>query len=75
LPVLTRDLTRRQLDVLLLLCEGLPNKGIAIRLDISPRTVKAHVAEILRKLGVASRLQAVIAARAGHEGGRSTSPG
>ena len=60
-----RDFTRRQLDVLSLLCEGLHNKDIAIRLDISPRTVKIHVGEILRKFGVSSRLQAVVAARRG----------
>ena len=59
------DFTRRQIDVLFLLCEGLRNKDIAIRLEISPRTVKGHVGEILRKFGVSSRLQAVVAARAG----------
>ena len=58
-----RDFTQRQLDVLVLLCEGLPNKRIGSRLDISPGTVKVHVGEILRKLGVSSRLQAVLAAR------------
>ena len=60
-----RDFTPRQLDVLVLLCEGLPNKRIGSRLDISPGTVKVHVGQILRKLGVATRLQAVIAARRG----------
>jgi DNA-binding NarL/FixJ family response regulator len=58
-----RDFTQRQLDVLVLLCEGLPNKRIGSRLDISPGTVKVHVGQILRKLGVSSRLQAVLAAR------------
>ena len=56
-------LTRRQLEVLALLCEGLPNKLICRRLEISPGTVKAHISSILRELGVASRLQAVVAAR------------
>lgn len=60
-----RDFTQRQLDVLSLLCEGLPNKRIGSRLDISPGTVKVHVGQILRKLGVSSRLQAVLAARRG----------
>ena len=59
------DFTQRQLDVLFLLCEGLPNKRIGSRLDISPGTVKVHVGQILRKLGVSSRLQAVLAARRG----------
>ena len=57
--------TARELDVLRLLCDGLPNKVIAARLEISPGTVKIHVSHILRKLGVTSRLQAVIAARNG----------
>jgi DNA-binding CsgD family transcriptional regulator len=56
-------LTPRQLEVLALLCEGLPNKLICRRLSISAGTVKAHISSILRELGVASRLQAVVAAR------------
>jgi DNA-binding NarL/FixJ family response regulator len=60
-----RDFTPRQLDVLVLLCEGLPNKRIGSRLDISPGTVKVHIGQILRKLGVTTRLEAVIAARRG----------
>ena len=55
--------TRRQLDVLCLLCEGLPNKVISTRLNISAGTVKIHIGNILRKLGVSSRLQAVVSAR------------
>jgi hypothetical protein len=49
--------------VLALLCEGLPNKLICRKLNISAGTVKAHISSILRELGVASRLQAVVAAR------------
>ncbi len=56
-------LTPRQLEVLLLLCEGLPNKLIARRLSISTATVKVHIGSILRELRVSSRLQAVVAAR------------
>ena len=55
--------TPRQLEVLALLCEGLPNKLICRRLDIAPGTVKVHISCILRQLGVTSRLQAVVAAR------------
>lgn len=55
-------LTPRQLEVLTLLCEGLPNKLICRRLSISAATVKVHISSILRALGVASRLQAVIEA-------------
>lgn len=56
-------LTPRQLEVLALLCEGLPNKLICRRLNISAGTVKAHLSSILRELGVGSRLQAVVWAR------------
>src|SRR6266511_50066 len=56
-------LTPREREVLFLLCEGLPNKLIARRLDIAVATVKIHVSNILQELGVASRLQAVIAIR------------
>lgn len=55
-------LTPREIEVLGLLCEGLPNKLIGRRLDISAATVKCHISRILSALGVASRLQAVVAA-------------
>ena len=45
-------LTPRELEVLSLLCEGLPNKLIARQLGISGGTVKSHVARILAELGV-----------------------
>jgi two-component system nitrate/nitrite response regulator NarL len=56
-------ITPRQLEVLSLLCEGLPNKLIGRRLNISSCTVKIHISSILRALNVSSRLQAVVAAR------------
>ena len=56
-------LTPRQVEVLVLLCEGLPNKLICRRLNIAAGTVKVHISCILRELGVTSRLQAVVAAR------------
>ena len=59
----TVHLTPRQLEVLELLCQGLPNKLICRRLNISPGTVKVHISSILRELGVNSRLQAVVAVR------------
>jgi DNA-binding NarL/FixJ family response regulator len=55
-------LTPRELEVLALLCEGLPNKLISRRLGISTGTVKIHVGKILAQLEVSSRLQAVVAA-------------
>lgn len=57
------SLTPRQLEVLALLSEGLPNKLISRRLKIAGGTVKVHVVQILRALGVSSRLQAVVEAR------------
>ena len=57
------SLTPRQLEVLALLCEGLPNKLICRRLNIASGTVKVHISCILRELGVTSRLQAVVAAQ------------
>jgi len=59
-------LTARELDVLQLLAQGLPNKIIANRLRISEHTAKFHVSSIMTKLGAASRTEAVtLAARRG----------
>ena len=55
-------LTPQQVRVLMMLGEGLLNKQIAYKLNVSEATVKAHVSAILQKLGVDSRTQAVIAA-------------
>jgi len=52
-------LTPREIEVLQLLADGLPNKAIAARLGISDQTVKFHVASITGKLGVANRTEAV----------------
>lgn len=54
-------LTPQQIRVLGMLGEGLLNKQIAYRLDVSEATIKAHVSAILTKLNVDSRTQAVIA--------------
>jgi NarL family two-component system response regulator LiaR len=53
------DLTERERAVLVLMVEGLNNTQIAARLTVSPSTVKSHVSNILSKLGVASRTEAV----------------
>jgi DNA-binding NarL/FixJ family response regulator len=55
-------LTDRQCDVLRLLIEGKSNKLIARALELSDATVKTHLLAIYRKLDVASRTQAVLAA-------------
>ncbi len=54
-------LTPQQVRVLMMLGEGLLNKQIAYKLNVSEATIKAHVSAILQKLGVDSRTQAVIA--------------
>ncbi len=66
LDVASEPLTARELEVLQLLAEGLPNKIIASRLHVSEHTAKFHVASIMTKLGAASRTEAVtLAARRG----------
>jgi DNA-binding NarL/FixJ family response regulator len=52
-------LTAREVQVLELLAEGLPNKGIARRLGISDQTIKFHVASISGKLGAKNRTDTV----------------
>jgi DNA-binding NarL/FixJ family response regulator len=52
------ELTPRELEVLELLAEGLPNKAIGSRLKISDQTVKFHVASIIGKLGASNRTDA-----------------
>jgi DNA-binding NarL/FixJ family response regulator len=52
-------LTSREIQVLTLLAEGLPNKAIANRLGISDQTVKFHVASVSGKLGATNRTDAV----------------
>ena len=53
------ELTEREQQVLTMLAEGLSNKEISSRLNISTHTVKFHISSILGKLGAASRTEAV----------------
>lgn len=62
LSELVEALTPRELEVLQHLAQGLPNKAIARRLDISDHTVKFHVNAIMSKLGAQSRTEAVVRA-------------
>ncbi|HTJ25958.1 MAG TPA: response regulator transcription factor [Candidatus Limnocylindria bacterium] len=55
----TEPLTQREREVLAMLARGLSNRRIAERLSITDNTVKAHVAQILAKLGAATRTEAV----------------
>jgi DNA-binding NarL/FixJ family response regulator len=52
-------LTAREIEVLQLLAQGMPNKAIAARLAISDQTVKFHVSSIAGKLGARNRTEAV----------------
>ena len=54
------QLTSRETEVLTLVREGLANKQIARRLDISERTVKAHLTSAFARIGVADRTQAAL---------------
>jgi DNA-binding NarL/FixJ family response regulator len=57
------ELSPREREVLGLVAEGLPNKLIARRLEISEKTVKAHLTRIFAALGVTDRTQAALRAR------------
>ncbi|MEM7112496.1 MAG: response regulator transcription factor [Chloroflexota bacterium] len=54
------DLTKRELEVLQLIANGFTNQDIAVELGIVVKTVKVHVGNILKKLGLADRTQAAV---------------
>ncbi len=55
-----KELTKREMEVLILVSEGMFNKEIADKLHISERTVKNHISSIFRKIDVADRTQAAV---------------
>lgn len=57
------ELTGRELEVLELVAGGMPNKLIARRLEISEKTVKAHLTRVFERIGVTDRTQAALWAR------------
>jgi LuxR family maltose regulon positive regulatory protein len=63
LHVALQPLTEREREMLLLLANGTSNKDMANRLFVSENTVKYHLKNIYAKLSVASRVQAITAAR------------
>lgn len=60
---LSNNLTPRQIEVLIHLCEGKPNKLIARELDMSENTVRVHVSAILAALGASNRTEAMLIAQ------------
>ena len=58
-----KAITSRQLEVLSLLADGCSNKAIERRMNIAPRTVRAHLTEIFHLLEVDGRVQAILKAR------------
>jgi DNA-binding NarL/FixJ family response regulator len=56
-------LTDREREVLTLLADGLANKQIAVRMEITEGTVKAHLTSVYQRIGVADRIQAALWAR------------
>jgi NarL family two-component system response regulator LiaR len=65
-PAQNYDLTDREKEILTLMVEGLPNTTIAGRLFVSQSTIKFHVSNVLAKLGVSSRTEAVALALKHH---------
>jgi len=57
------ELTEREFDILDLVAQGLDNQAIARRLVLSPKTVRNHVSNVLTKLHVADRSQAIVLSR------------
>jgi DNA-binding NarL/FixJ family response regulator len=57
------DLTDREREILDLVAQGLDNLSIAKRLSVSAKTVRNHLSNILTKLQVADRAQAIVRAR------------
>jgi two-component system nitrate/nitrite response regulator NarL len=60
-------LTPRQVEVLRLVSRGYSNEEIAVRLDVRPNTVKFHISEIFRRLGVRNRIEAAARLAEWHE--------
>ncbi len=60
MPTRLRPLTERELEVFRLIVRGLTNEGIAASLAVSEATVKTHINRILAKLGLQSRVRAVV---------------
>jgi len=60
------ELSTREREVLVLVARGLPNKRIARELEISEKTVKAHLTSVFQRIGVTDRTQAALWAQRNH---------
>ena len=60
MPIAVTDLSTREIQILKFLIEGKSNKHIAIQLHITEATVKAHLKNIMAKLGASDRTEAVM---------------
>jgi len=63
-PLRHGDLTRREIEILELVAQGMSNRQIADALFISPKTASVHVGNIKEKLGAQNRLEVALRARA-----------
>lgn len=57
---LDKDLTKREIDVVNLICKGMSNKEIAFKLSITERTVRQYITPIFRKMNVTSRAKLIV---------------
>jgi len=64
--IIAADLTRRERELLALIAEGLTDKEIARRLNLSPSTVRTYNSALYQKLGATSRTQAIRIAKSGN---------
>jgi DNA-binding NarL/FixJ family response regulator len=69
------ELTRRELDVLELIAQGLDNQTIARRLVLNPKTVRNHVSNVLTKVHASDRSHAIVLARQAGLGGEGVQSG
>jgi DNA-binding NarL/FixJ family response regulator len=67
------ELTEREREVLALLAQGLSNQEVAERMGLSLKTARNHVSNVLSKLQVADRVEAIARARAAGLGGEPRS--
>ena len=58
--LLDRRVSKREAEVMVLLCDGLRQKTIASRLDVSPKTIQTHIGRVMGKLGARTVAHAAV---------------